>query len=193
MGEIGDAATTAAQIINTKTGEMVTDIGGVTTAVDGLKLKYTETVDSIIADNERLNGISLGTDGTYVIDDPTKKPNIKETDGKKDDSANDTTGDTGASGSKTGDTGASGSKTGNPPKAITVGGKVNAGNATIYASSYGEGGGKQYYANDPIYKVVKISGNYALVRHHTLSDKDGDTGWFKLSDLVAMKTGGYTG
>jgi hypothetical protein len=72
-------------------------------------------------------------------------------------------------------------------KAITVGGKINAGNARIYATSYGEGGGKQYFASDPIYTVLKEVGDYVLVRHHKLSS--GYTGWFKKSDVKAYAKG----
>lgn len=74
-----------------------------------------------------------------------------------------------------------------PEKQITVGGKINAGNATIYATSQGTGGGRQYYANDPIYTVLKEQNGYLLVRYHKLSS--GYTGWFKKSDVKAYATG----
>ena len=73
---------------------------------------------------------------------------------------------------------------------VGVGSRVKAGSgAKIYTSSTGNRGGSQYYANDPIYKVLQIIGNRALVRHHKLSS--GYTGWFNLSDLTAYKKGGY--
>ncbi len=74
-----------------------------------------------------------------------------------------------------------------PEKQITVGGKINAGSATIYADSYGGGGGKQYYRNDPIYTVLQERNGYLLVRHHKLSS--GYTGWFKKSDVKAYARG----
>ena len=74
-----------------------------------------------------------------------------------------------------------------PKKEIVVGGKINAGNATIYADSYGGGGGKQYYRNDPIYVVLQERNGYLLVRHHKLSS--GYTGWFKKSDVKAYAHG----
>ena len=74
---------------------------------------------------------------------------------------------------------------------IAVGGKINAGNARIYATSQGTGGGKQYYAKDPIYTVLKEIGDYVLVRHHKLSS--GYTGWFKKSDIKAAYASGTLG
>lgn len=72
-------------------------------------------------------------------------------------------------------------------KAITVGGKINAGSARIYANSYGGGGGRQYFTSDPIYTVLKEQNGYLLVRHHSLSS--GYTGWFKKSDVKAYAQG----
>lgn len=72
-------------------------------------------------------------------------------------------------------------------KAITVGGKINAGSARIYANSYGGGGSRQYFASDPIYTVLKEQNGYLLVRHHSLSS--GYTGWFKKSDVSAYAKG----
>lgn len=78
-----------------------------------------------------------------------------------------------------------------PVKTVTVGSTINAKGATIYSNSYGGGGGSQYYGNDPIYTVVGENNGYWLVRYHKLSS--GYTGWFKKSDVTAMKSGGYTG
>ena len=74
-----------------------------------------------------------------------------------------------------------------PTKSISVGGKINAGNARIYATSSGTGGGSQYYSNDPIYTVLSEQNGYLLVRYHKLSS--GYTGWFKKSDVKAYATG----
>lgn len=73
------------------------------------------------------------------------------------------------------------------PKAVTVGGKINAGSARIYATSNGAGGGRQYYANDPIYTVLQKKNGYVLVRWHKLSS--GYTGWFRESDVKALAVG----
>jgi hypothetical protein len=72
-------------------------------------------------------------------------------------------------------------------KQITVGGKINAGNARIYASSDGTGGGTQYFASDPIYTVLQEKNGYLLVRYHKASS--GATGWFKKSDVKAYAKG----
>lgn len=72
-------------------------------------------------------------------------------------------------------------------KAITVGGKINAGSARIYATSAGTGGGTQYFKNDPIYTVLSEKNGYLLTRWHKLSS--GYTGWFKKSDVKAYATG----
>lgn len=72
-------------------------------------------------------------------------------------------------------------------KSVSVGGTINAGNATIYATSTGGGGGKQYFGSDPIYTVLSERNGYVLVRHHSLSS--GYTGWFKKSDVSAYASG----
>lgn len=77
---------------------------------------------------------------------------------------------------------------------ITIGGKINAGNAPIYEYVGDNSGERQYYGNDPIYTVLGEQGGYLLVRHHSLSG--GYTGWFKKSDVKAYRSGGlinYTG
>lgn len=75
-----------------------------------------------------------------------------------------------------------------PAKKVGIGSTINAGNARIYADSYGQGGGTQYFAYDPIYTVVGENNGYWLVRWHKHSS--GYTGWFKKSDVKAYKTGG---
>ena len=65
---------------------------------------------------------------------------------------------------------------------IKKGDTINAGNAKIYADSEGNGGGKQYFASDPVYTVVGERGDYILVSH--ADGNSGATGWFKKSDVV---------
>lgn len=76
-----------------------------------------------------------------------------------------------------------------PPKEneITIGGLINAGSARIYGDSDGTGGGKQYFGYDPIYKVLDEKNGYLLVRWH--KRVDGETGWFKKSDVKAYAKG----
>ena len=72
---------------------------------------------------------------------------------------------------------------------ISIGSRVKADpNAVIYADSYGGGGGRQYYSNDPIYTVLDENNGYYLTRYHGVSG--GYTGWFRKKDLTAYKTGG---
>lgn len=72
-------------------------------------------------------------------------------------------------------------------KQVTVGGTINAGGARIYADSYGNGGGRQTFGNDPIYTVLQERNGYILTRWHKLSS--GYTGWFKKSDVSAYALG----
>jgi plasmid maintenance system antidote protein VapI len=72
-------------------------------------------------------------------------------------------------------------------KTVTLGSRINAGSARIYADSYGGGVGAQYYGNDPIYTVIGENNGYWLVRYHKLSS--GYTGWFKKSDVKAYAKG----
>ena len=72
-------------------------------------------------------------------------------------------------------------------KAITVGGKINASGAKIYDHAGDTSGERQLYRNDPIYKVLKVDGNWLQVRYHKLSS--GVTGWFKKGDVKAYETG----
>lgn len=74
-----------------------------------------------------------------------------------------------------------------PPKQVTVGGMINAGGARIYADSEGHGGGRQYFANDPVYVVLQKRNGYILTRWHGLSS--GYTGWFRESDVSALAKG----
>lgn len=77
------------------------------------------------------------------------------------------------------------------PKTIGVGTQINAGSAPIYAYAGSTSGMGQYFSSDPIYTVIGEQGDYVLARWHKLSS--GATGWFKKSEVTAMKTGGYTG
>lgn len=70
---------------------------------------------------------------------------------------------------------------------IKVGGKINAGSAKIYEYVGDTSGAKQYYAKDPVYKVLAIDGNWVKVRHHKSSS--GVTGWFKKGDIKAYAKG----
>ena len=63
-------------------------------------------------------------------------------------------------------------------------------NATIYKSSYGEGGDTQYFSDDPKYKIIGERNGYILTQHHSTT---GYTGWFKPSSIAKVtkyKTGG---
>lgn len=81
----------------------------------------------------------------------------------------------------------SGTNTSN--KKISIGSRVRANsNSLIYSDSYGGGGARQYYANDPIYTVIDENNGYYLTRYHKLGA--GYTGWFRKQDLTAYKTGG---
>lgn len=85
-------------------------------------------------------------------------------------------------------------KTNTEDKAISVGGMINAGSASIFTSAYGGNALKQYFASDPIYTVLDEKNGFLLVRHHSLSK--GSTGWFRKTDVKAYKNGGlidYTG
>lgn len=112
-------------------------------------------------------------------------------DAKKNVSANKTT--TSAKKNPTGTTSASSTTTTNKTtttnttKSITVGGMVNASGAQIYDYAGDTSGERQYYRNDPKYKVLKENGNWIQVRWHKLSS--GITGWFKKGDVKAYKTG----
>lgn len=81
-------------------------------------------------------------------------------------------------------------KTSTSKKQISVGGKINAGNAKIY-DEIDSKGRHQYFDEDPIYTVLKQDGNWIQVRHHSL--KKGVSGWFRKGDVSAYDTGGYTG
>ena len=72
-------------------------------------------------------------------------------------------------------------------KTIKVGGKINAKGAKIYDYVGDTSGSKQYYSNDPIYKVLEEKSGYLRVRHHKASS--GTTGWFKKSDVKAYAKG----
>lgn len=84
-----------------------------------------------------------------------------------------------------------GSTQASTPKAIGVGTQINAGSAPIYAYAGSTSGMGQYFSSDPVYTVIGEQGDYVLARWHKLSS--GATGWFKKSEVTAMKTGGYTG
>lgn len=70
---------------------------------------------------------------------------------------------------------------------IKIGGKINARNAQIYDYAGDTSGERQLYRNDPIYKVLRLNGNWVQVRWHKLTS--GVTGWFKKGDVKAYKNG----
>lgn len=78
-----------------------------------------------------------------------------------------------------------------PKKQVHVGGMINAGNAPIYSNNLGQGQGVQFFGYDPIYTVIQESNGYVLARWHKTNS--GYSGWFRKSDVTALKTGGYTG
>lgn len=71
---------------------------------------------------------------------------------------------------------------------IKVGGLINAGKARIYDYAGDKSGERQYFLNDPIYKVLDEKNGYLLTRWHKLNT--GYTGWFKKSDVKAYAKGG---
>ena len=71
---------------------------------------------------------------------------------------------------------------------IKVGGLINAGKAQIYDYVGDKSGERQYFLNDPIYKVLDEKNGYLLTRWHKLNT--GYTGWFKKSDVKAYAKGG---
>lgn len=73
-------------------------------------------------------------------------------------------------------------------KGIKVGGLINAGKARIYDYAGDKSGERQYFLNDPIYKVLDEKNGYLLTRWHKLNT--GYTGWFKKSDVKAYAKGG---
>ena len=66
-----------------------------------------------------------------------------------------------------------------------IGKMIYAGDAKIYKSVWDKRGKKQYFSNDPIYTVIGEHGNNLLVRHHSLNE--GNTGWFKKSDVNVVE------
>lgn len=71
---------------------------------------------------------------------------------------------------------------------IKIGGLINAGKARIYDYAGDKSGERQYFLNDPIYKVLDEKNGYLLTRWHKLNT--GYTGWFKKSDVKAYAKGG---
>ena len=82
----------------------------------------------------------------------------------------------------------SSSNKGSGSGSIKVGGLINAGKAKIYDYAGDKSGERQYFLNDPIYKVLSEKNGYLLTRWHKLNT--GYTGWFKKSDVKAYAKGG---
>ncbi len=80
------------------------------------------------------------------------------------------------------------SNSGKGSGSIKVGGLINAGKAQIYDYTGDKSGERQYFLNDPIYKVLDEKNGYLLTRWHKLNT--GYTGWFKKSDVKAYAKGG---
>lgn len=80
------------------------------------------------------------------------------------------------------------SNSGKGSGSIKVGGLINAGKAQIYDYAGDKSGERQYFLNDPIYKVLDEKNGYLLTRWHKLNT--GYTGWFKKSDVKAYAKGG---
>lgn len=80
------------------------------------------------------------------------------------------------------------SNSGKGSGSIKVGGLINAGKARIYDYAGDKSGERQYFLNDPIYKVLDEKNGYLLTRWHKLNT--GYTGWFKKSDVKAYAKGG---
>ena len=72
---------------------------------------------------------------------------------------------------------------------IEIGSTINAGNAKIYGYAGDTSGEKQYFSNDPVYKVLDEKDGYIQVRWHKA--KSGVTGWFKKSDIKGYNNGGW--
>lgn len=155
---------------------------GSTNALNGTITTYgTDFSNKLTAVNNVLNSIHTN------VQNLVNQSNKKATSTVKDTSKTTTPGKTSSSSS-------SSNKTNTTTKTIKAGGLINAGSALIYDSIYDKSGERQYYRNDPIYKVLEVRGSFLKVRYHKLSS--GVTGWFKKSDVKAYKSGGlidYTG
>ena len=198
--------------------EMISYINENATLIADTLASESENVGYVMSDSiqEVWNGAFESLDGIISVygDDFTLKltsinsvleriqANTAAMVGESDDSAQDTIGGTSTTTNPTpGVTAPVSTPAPTPPsnnsgsnKTITVGGKINAGNAKIYEFAGDTSGEKQYYANDPVYTVLEEKNGYIKVRHHRLSS--GVSGWFKKSDVKAYKTGGlvdYTG
>lgn len=178
--------TTADSVGYTMSDNMQRIWDGSTNALDGVITKYGDKFESqFTAVNSVLNSISVAVASMVNKSDKEATGKVKNT--------TTTTQATKPTASQ--------AKPKNPSpsqkpaaKKVTIGGKINAKGAKIYANSYGGGKSNQYYANDPIYTVLDENNGYWKVRYHKLSS--GVTGWFKKGDVKAYKTGGlvdYTG
>lgn len=198
--------------------EMISYINENATFIADTLASESENVGYVMSDSmqEVWNGAFESLDGIISVygDDFTLKltsinsvleriqANTAAMVGESDDSAQDTIGGTSTTTNPTpGVTAPVSTPAPTPPsnnsgsnKTITVGGKINAGNAKIYEFAGDTSGEKQFYSDDPVYTVLEEKNGYIKVRHHRLSS--GVSGWFKKSDVKAYKTGGlvdYTG
>ena len=198
--------------------EMISYINENATLIADTLASESENVGYVMSDSmqEVWNGAFESLDGIISVygDDFTLKltsinsvleriqANTAAMVGESDDSAQDTIGGTSTTTNPTpGVTAPVSTPAPTPPsnssgsnKTITVGGKINAGNAKIYEFAGDTSGEKQFYSDDPVYTVLEEKNGYIKVRHHRLSS--GVSGWFRKSDVKAYKTGGlvdYTG
>lgn len=176
--ELADSITKKDGVLDAMKKE-ITEVGNLTREYAALRKEIQGTVSDYEALLKRM-GVEIDT----AANNPPLGPG-NEDDNPPSNPSGDNPTDPGPSGDNPTDPGPSG------PATISVGGKINAGSAQIYDYAGDTTGERQYFRNDPIYNVLKESGDWIQVRHHKLSS--GITGWFKKSDVTAMNTGGYTG
>lgn len=180
--------TTADSVGYTMSDNMQRIWDGSTNALDGVITKYGDKFDSQFTSvNSVLNSISVAVASMVSESDKQASETVKDTTTITEPSKPATT-------PKPTKPAATPKPTKPAEKKVTVGGKINAKGAKIYANSYGGGKANQYFASDPIYTVLGENNGYWKVRYHKLSS--GVTGWFKKGDVKAYKTGGlvdYTG
>ncbi len=183
---INTTLTTTGESVGYTMSENMQNIwNGSTNALDGVITKYGDKFDSQFTSvNSVLNSISVAVASMVSASDTQATETVNDTKTTTEPSK----------------TAATPKPTTTPEptqpaeKKVTVGGKINAKGAKIYANSYGGGKANQYFASDPIYTVLGENNGYWKVRYHKLSS--GVTGWFKKGDVKAYKTGGlvdYTG
>lgn len=180
-----------ASIVVTKYGEeFAREITRVNDTLNNIAIYVANMVKN--SDTEASSDIAKTTGYTAKQDTNTKNTsNISSSDGAVVSTSGNTkaTSTSSSSSSKAKSTKSTSKSSGS----ITKGSTINASGAKIYSYAGGQGY-SQYFAKDPIYKVLKVSNGWVQVRHHSLSS--GVTGWFKTSNVKKYKLGGlvdYTG